>query len=253
MNRPKPHVRNALALLLACAAGPLVAGESGLPRPLAPFAATYQVTDGSSRVGRAEFGLEPAEHGWRYHSRVKPEGLYALLLGKVEDTAWLETHGDGLRPLRFVHDEDGREDDVRMDFDWATGQALIERSGNNRTLTLEPGMHDQFSAMLAVMQAFAAGRQRLELPSIDDDGTAEPLVFVRGESVSVETPSGTFDAVHVRRVRENSKRETESWLAPSLGWIPVRIDQRKKGELVARMELIGLNGDNADLSVDSPR
>lgn len=253
MKRPKPRVRSALALLLACAAGPLAAGGSGLPQPLAPFTASYQVTDGSSRVGRAEFGLEPAKSGWRYHSRVKPEGLYALLIGEAEDTAWLETHGNGLRPLRYIHDEDGKEDDVRMTFDWAADQALVEHGDNKRTLALEPGTHDQFSAMLAVMQAFANGQQRLELPSIDDDGTAEPLVFVRDETVSVKTPFGSFDAVHVRRVRENSKRETESWLAPSIGWIPVRIEQRKKGELVARMELIGRNGDNADLSVDNPR
>lgn len=254
MNRPKPLARNLPALLLALVTMPALAGgDAGLPQPLAPFEARYQVTDGSARVGEAEFGLEADGEAWRYYSRVKPEGLYALLVGRVEDTARLEMHDGALRPVRFSHDEDGDKDDIRIDFDWSEGTARIRRRGEDSNLPLTPGTHDQFSAMLAVMHAFAEGRQRLQLPSIDDGGKAEPLTFVRAGSASVETPSGTFDTVHVRRVRENSKRETESWLAPELGWIPVRIDQRKEGELVARMELTGLNGNNADLSAESPR
>jgi len=254
MNRLQRLAASALFLLAALGAPPAAAGgDAGLPQPLTPFEASYRVTDGSSRLGRAEFGLERVDAGWRYYSRVKPEGLYALLLGEARDTAVLEVHGDTLRPLRFTHDEDGDEDDIRIEFDWNAGQARVFDQDGERTLALAPGMHDQFSAMLVVMQAFAAGRDRLRLPSIDDGGEAEPLTFERVGTTSLETPLDSFDTVHVRRVRENSKRETESWLAPDAGWIPVRIDQRRKGELVARMELIGLNGERADLSAENPR
>lgn len=251
MKRLQRLATDALAALAILAAAP--ASANGLPEPLAPFDAMYRVTDGSSRLGEAEFGLEEKGGTWRYYSRVKPEGLYALLIGKVEDTAWLESHAGGLRPLRFIHDEDGDEDDIRIEFDWPAGEALVERRGTKRRLSLDPGTHDQFSAMLAVIHNFAAGRERLELPSIDDEGEREPLVFVRAGEISIDTPMGRFDTVHVRRVRRNSKRETESWLAPSLGWIPVRIDQSRKGELVARMELSGLNGERAAPVVESER
>jgi len=243
-----------LALMLALAAPSVTAGgDTGLPYPLAPFEAQYRVTDGSSRMGRAEFGLERIPEGWRYYSRVKPEGLLALFVGEASDTAVLEMHDNNLRPLRLVHDEDGDEDDIRIEFDWSANEARIAQEDGHRSVPLEPGMHDQFSAMLAVMQAFASGRTRLRLASIDDGGELEPLTFERAGTKSVETPLETFDTVHVRRIRENSKRETESWLAPSLGWLPVRIDQRRKGELVARMELIGLNGRKAQRVQESPR
>ena len=251
--RKLPRILRDLLGLLALVGTTAVAGGAGLPAPLEPFEARYLLTDGSARVGQASTGLEPTAEGWRYYSRVKPEGLYALLAGNIEDTAWLETHGDALRPVRFEHVGSEPGERVTVEFDWQAGQARVTAPEREATLPLEAGTHDQFSAMLAVIHAFADGRERLELPSIDDEGEAEPLVFEHAGSASITVPLGTYETIHVRRVRKDSKRETESWLAPALDWVPVRIDQRRKGELVARMELIGLNGQMADLTEESPR
>lgn len=254
MKHMKPLVIAALAALPGLFGPALAGGDgAGLPPPLAAFEARYLVSDGSARVGKADIGLEPTPEGWRYYSRVKPEGLYALLIGQVKDTAWLERHEDGLRPLRFVHEEADGKDNVRIEFDWSAGEAEVKRPDGNLTIPLAARTHDQFSAMLVVMQEFASGSKRLELPSIDDGGESERLTFAHGGTTSITTPYGTFETIHVQRVRTNSKRETESWLAPSLDWVPVRIDQRRKGKLIARMELIGINGDYADLSVESQR
>lgn len=243
-------VAAALPGLFAAAA---IAGGNGLPSPLMPYEAEYQLTDGSSRVGSAVMGLEPAGGGWRYYSRVKPEGLFALFVGKVSDSTLLEVYRGGLRPLRYRHDGGDKEKQIEVEFHWGAGEARVSGPQGNATLPLEPGSHDQFSAMLAVILAFSGDKERLELPSIDDEGEAEPLVFELAGRESIEVPLGTWDTIHVRRIRENSKRETESWLAPELDWVPVRIDQRRKGELVARLELVGLNGETADLSEAPPR
>lgn len=252
--KPLPRTPPSLAAaMLALASAVCVAGGNALPKPLEPFEARYLLTDGSARVGHADIGLEPASEGWRYYSRVEPEGLYALLADPVEDAAWLEAHGDTLRPLRFRHVGSKRDERITVQFDWQAGEARASTPEGETSLPLEPGTHDQFSAMLAVIQAFANGRRRLELPSIDDEGKTKPLVFEHAGTPSVTVPLGTYETVRVRRVRKNSKRETETWLAPSLGWVPVRIEQRKKGELVARMELIGLNGEMADLTEEIPR
>lgn len=253
--KPLPRIvhRFAVAALACLFAGVAAAGGSGLPSPLMPYEAEYHLTDGSSRVGSAVMGLEPTGESWRYYSRVKPEGVFALFVGKVSDSTLLEVHDGNLRPLRYRHDGGEKDEQIEVEFHWSEGEARVSGPKRNAVLPLEPGTHDQFSAMLAVILALADDRKRFELPSIDDEGEAEPLVFEHAGRETIEVPLGTWETVHVRRIRENSKRETETWLAPELDWVPVRIDQSKDGELVARLELVGLNGEKADTSVENPR
>ena len=219
------------------------AGGSGLPAPLMPFDAEYQVGNGTIQVGRARFELRPVDEGWLYRSRVEAEGVFSLLLGgTIDDRTWLQAHADGLRPLRFVHDEPDDEDDIAIEFDWAAGEAEVDYAGRRFSVGLQTGTHDQFSAIL---QALAAGEDRLQLPSIDDEGEREPLVFERAGRETIRVPLGEYETVRVRRIRENSKRETVTWFAPSLDWVVVRVDQLRKGELVGRLELVALNGERA--------
>lgn len=243
MSRSSRPARSAAALLLL-AALPALAGGNRLPAPLAPFEAEYRVGNGSMRVGRTLLRLEPHARGWRYESVTEAEGLLALFVdGPVVERTLLEAHGDGLRPLQYRHREpDG---DTRVRFDWAAGEARADTPDGARTIPLEPGTRDQFSAMLAVMQALAAGDTEVRFPGIDDEGEREPLVFVAEGRETIEVPLGRYDTVRVRRIRDG-KRSTVTWLAPELGWLPVRVEQRKRGDLVARLELTALNGEEAE-------
>jgi len=113
-----------------------------------------------------------------------------------------------------------------------------------RQVPLAPTTHDPFSAILAIMQGFSTGRDQVEFPGINEKGEPDPLRFERTGRVRIQVPLGTFDTLRVRRVRDD-KRTTVTWLAPKLGWIPVQIEQRKKGKLVARMQLTAFNGRHA--------
>lgn len=247
MSRLHRRTRSAAAALLvtlvAVVAMPAARAGGDLPPPLAPFEAEYRVGNGSMRVGRTTVRLEPHDRGWRYESVTKARGLLALFAGgPIVDRTLLEPHADGLRPLEYSRSEpDG---DTRVRFDWAAGEARAETPDGTRTIPLEPGTHDQFSAMLAVMQALASGHSEVGFPGIDDDGEHKPLQFVAEAGETVSVPLGQFQAVRVRRIREG-KRSTISWLAPELGWLPVRVEQRKRDDLVARLELAALNGEEA--------
>jgi hypothetical protein len=245
MYRLPRHLRSvAAALLLALvAAAPARAGGTELPAPLAPFTAEYRLGNGSFRVGTSTLRLEPHARGWRYESVTEAEGLLALFVdGPVVERTLLGPHAGRLRPLEYHHLEpDG---DTRVLFDWAAGEARAHTPDGVRTIALAPDTHDQFSVMLAVMQALAAGRDEVRLPGIDDEGEREPLSFAAEARETITVPLGRYDTVRVRRIRDG-KRSTVTWLAPELGWLPVRVEQRKRGDLVARLELSALNGEEA--------
>lgn len=239
-----PRRTHSAVVLLLLAALPALAGGNGLPAPLAPFEAEYRVGRSGMQVGRTSVRLEAHDRGWRYESVTEAQGLLALFVdGPVVERTLLEAHADGLRPLEYHHREpDG---DARVRFDWAAGEARVDTPGGGRAVPLEPGTRDQFSAMLAVMQALAAGETEVRFPGIDDEGEREPLAFVAEGRESIEVPLGRYDTVRVRRIREG-KRTTVTWLAPELDWLPVRVEQRRRGDLVARLELAALNGEEAE-------
>jgi len=245
--RARPRRAGTLALALALAAMPALAARD-LPAPLRPFEASYAVTRNGIQVGTTELTLASHARGWRLHSVTQAQGLLALMVSKpsTEETI-LTRHDGGLRPLHYRHTEPDEADHLTVAFDWQAGTARVERGrgGDNETLALEPGTHDPFSALLVMMQRIADGAESVRLPGIDDEGERNPLAFAVAARETVAVPLGRYDSVRVRRVRAD-KRSTVLWLAPELDWLPVRMEQRRKGELVARAELNALDGERSE-------
>jgi hypothetical protein len=219
-----------------------VADEAALPAPLAPFEAEYRLGNGTISVGTATFSLQRSSGLWRYRSEVRVDGLFSMFVdGPLRDTTWLDARDGKLRPVIYRHEKG--DENLRVVFNWPGGNARVAAAdGDNHRIELEPDSRDQFSAILAVMCALATGERTLTFSGIDDDGKAEPLRFeVTGEE-QVSVPRGRYDTVRVQRTHDDG-RATITWLAPELGWLPVRVEQREDGELVGRLELSSLNGE----------
>ncbi len=238
--------RLGIALAAALAALPVDAGGGNeLPHPLRAFDGTYAVTRSGMRLGTTQLTLEPHERGWRFSSVTQARGLFSLLVsGPSTEETILAAHDGGLRPLRYHHTEPDEDDDLSVAFDWAAGQARVDRTDATDVLPLAPGTHDPFSALLVVIRAVAGGAETVRLPGIDDDGERTELRFAVRARERIEVPLGRYEAVRVHRVRDD-KRATITWLAPELDWLPVRMVQRNKGDLVARAELTALDGQSA--------
>lgn len=245
-NRPRWRRRVGVALVTIVAALPAAAGGGGeLPEPLRPFEATYSVTRSGMQLGTTELTLARHEHGWRFRSVTEAQGVFSLLMsGPSTEETILAAHEGGLRPLRYRHTEPDEDDNFAVAFDWAAGEARVERADGADVVPLTAGAHDPFSALLAVIQAVAGGAESVRLPGIDDDGERTELRFAVRARERIEVPLGRYDTVRVHRVRDD-KRATITWIAPELDWLPVRMEQRKKGDLVARAELSALDGQSA--------
>lgn len=243
--RPGNRLLGAICLWLLSLA--TMAGGNALPEPLSTFHAEYRVTNGSIQLGTTTISLQPDTGGWHYRSITEASGLASLFVsGQAIESTWLEPHNGRLRPMVYDHSAPDKENDIRVDFDWAARAAKVRDADGVRTLDLDKDTLDGFSATLAMIQHVARGEQDVRIATIDDDGERETLVFRQAGRESISVPFGTFETVRVERVRRGKKRETITWLAPELDWVAVRIDQRKNGDLTGRLELTALDGEAAE-------
>jgi hypothetical protein len=228
-----------LALGGLAAVGPAVAGEPA--PPLQPFVAEYAVRYASMSVGssRSELKRDSGTNRWIFESRASASGFGRLFAsGTLVQTSWLVADAAGVRPLRFTFDDgmERRSEDVDLRFDWSNGRVSGSARGELVDLPLEPGLQDPVSSQVAMMLALLAGREPADLPMIDSDKIRQTEVrFERRESVT--TPAGSFETLVYTNSRPGGQRVTRMWLAPSLQYLPVRMEQLRRGKLAFSMQL----------------
>ena len=67
---------------------------------------------------------------------------------------------------------------------------------------------------------------------------------------SLQTPLGDIETIKVmNRNASGGSRETTTWFAPTLDYLPIKIEHRKRGELVARLSLIRLKNAQSDIDI----
>ncbi|XOV89553.1 MAG: DUF3108 domain-containing protein [Pseudomonadota bacterium] len=114
-----------------------------------------------------------------------------------------------------------------LTFDWDAARA---RQGDQWSLDLVAGVQDKLSYQLEMrddlVQARDLGAEWPEMHyQVAENGALREYVFrVVGEE-SVDTPAGVFSTIKATRVRENSSRVTNFWLAPDYDFMLVRFEQ----------------------------
>lgn len=229
----------AAVFLAGCLAGAAQAADG--PPALKPFAAEYAVRYSSLSVGSSllELRRDTQPGHWVIESQAKASGLARLVAsGTVLQRSWIVVTDAGVRPLRF-HFDDGMkksEEDVLLDFDWTAGRVTGVAKGQPVDLATVPNAQDPVSIQIATMVALMNGGQPGEIPLIEGPRVKRyTYTFERAERL--ETAAGTFDTLVYRSARQGSSRETELWLAPSLDYLAVRVEQQRKGRRLFAMYL----------------
>lgn len=235
MNTAIPTL-TALALLPA-AGFPTVVPARDLPER---FEATFVLEAADTTIARTRWSLSP-QTGGRYvsTSRTEPAGVFALISGdtRVERSEWTYA-GDWLQPLAYHYEQTGRKArKIGITFDWEANVARHELPDGTWKLPVPPGTMDKFNYMLALMRDLSRGKRRVEYP-IADGGRLRRYVLASIGEERIETALGTFDAIVVRREREDGKRQTTLWCARELGFLPVRIVhvEREGSSVILRIE-----------------
>ena len=247
-----------LAALAAAALAAPAAAQEVRETDMRPFSVTYAVGNNLVTAGDATLELARAgEDGWRYSLRTEPSGIFRLTgKGRIEETALIDAEGTGegtllLRPRTYTY----RQDDearraVDASFDWEAGTLDWMRRGELDSAELDPPIVDRLSVTLLVMSALRRGEPSVEV-RVFDNGRIKDVVFEDDGAETLETSLGELETRRVlRRNLDGSSRTTITWFAPSLDFMPVKIEQLKRGELVARLTLRSLESEAVD--IDEP-
>lgn len=202
---------------------------------LKPHAITYRTTFKGMNAGDLELRLTRSGSTWIYETRANPSFLARLAVNpSSRERGEFRTGPKGVQPLRYSLD-DGTKDtakDARLEYDWTRGRVTGTARGETLDLAIEPGTQDPLSIRAAVLVDLNAGREPGEYRMLDGH-EFKTYVYRRETTQRLKTSLGEVETVVFTSKRKDADARARSWkywYAPSLGWLPVRIEQIDKGE-----------------------
>lgn len=200
--------------------------------------------DATARFVMSAQGLDIAQVDWRmkrgsngehtYESVSQSIGVARLIRNEkvTERSRWRLADG-AVQPLEYSYSRRGgkRVRDASLRFDWKNANALATLNGNSRQVTIVSGVQDKLSYLLSLMNRLERGRA-LGSIVVNDGGKSKRYSFRQVANESLDTELGRLDAVQVERRVDGDDRVTWVWMAPKLGYFPVRIEHREDGETV---------------------
>jgi len=233
--RQPVHRRFAWAALLFAA---VVVAPVAAETKLVPHEAQYKIK--ISLLG-GTLNTRVYDVGNRYMARsiITPTGFASLLMsGSIVEQSEFGLTPAGIRPRHYESVDTLTSDPKTMsfDFDW-TAQA-VAGSINDEEFVFEfdGAVHDRVSIQYELMLNLLEGEPTEHYALLDGDELKQ-LTITNVGTRSVEVPFGRFEAVGIRHQAENSSRVSTLWCVEELNYLPVVIEQHRKGKLRVRAEL----------------
>ncbi len=224
-----------IATLLAwplgwCAAHAALA-QAGAPEP---FAAVFTLEWHGLNAGNSTLTLEQTAPGtYEYRSVNRARGLFRLAFpDPISEWSVFALVDGHVRPRSYQEDNGpGRAgQNVALRFDWEAGRVLGTEDGKPVDQPLDAGVQDPLSVQIELMRELAAGWSPTRF-LLFDKTEAQQYHYTRERAERLDTPLGPLDTVVYRSDRPGSDRVMRLWLAPSLGYLPVQAERRRRGKV----------------------
>jgi hypothetical protein len=167
--------------------------------------------------------------------------------GTIEETSSFDTAPTGVKPREYVSIDTLSRDkeNVRVSFDWQTGEARGTVNGSEVVSIIEGIAHDRISIQYEVMHDLLNSVASDKYTMFEIDRLRPVNVRTIGKR-RVDVPAGEFDVIGIQHQAEGSKRVTTLWCARELDYLPVIIEQHRKGKLKVRATLTEYRPASAD-------
>jgi hypothetical protein len=200
-----------------------VAGADAID--LQPFKATYTAEWKGMTAGTTVLELRAAGPDlYSYSSTSNARGVFRMAFSETLIQTSTFRLADGLvQPLKF-RGIDEKEREIRLDFDWTNMKVTGVAKGNVVDLALTPGAQDAMSLQIYTLRSLADGKVAPNVSMVDGDKIKDYELRLEGNA-RIDTALGELDTVIYTSNRAGSNRVTRTWVAPALGYLPVRAER----------------------------
>jgi len=231
---PARILRNFITL----AAMLLVASPAYADSQLTPHQAEYKIKI-SVFGGLLNTELASTTDGYVATHRVKTTGMAHLIArGEINDSSTFDRVPSGIRPERFESNDTltRNKTQASIHFDWTTGIASGTVNNEAFQSSMDEVAYDRVSIQYELMSDLMNGGPSKSYILFDVDRLKTVEVSNIGRR-TVKVPAGEFEAVGLQHQTIGSKRITTMWCVQELDYLPVIIEQHRKGDLIMRAVL----------------
>lgn len=231
-----------LLLSLALALAPALTGDASAAGIPPSFSAIYEVQRALFTVGRTRVVFSrPSAERYVYSSRSVTTGLAALFRDtRVNERSEGRITDTGLRPERYRYERTGSEArSGELRFYWDDGQVVNDVGGRPWRLDIPPDTKDRVVGSVQLMHDLAAGERELRYP-VADGGRLRTYRFNVTGRERVDSALGELEALRVVRTDDDGPGTTVLWCAPSLSFLPIRIEHSdpEEGDYTMTLERV---------------
>lgn len=185
---------------------------------------------------------QTGDRQFEFHTQIIPSGIAAWYLNKtMHQNTTFKVTDKGVLPLRYEYFEKGKKirAPIVIEFDWDKRLAR-QTKPVQRQWPINEQFADNESSLFSIIYYAIHQQASFEILLLNGKGP-KPVSYkyrIAAKPQTLETELGTLEVIFIREDSDkNDKYVNMSWLAPGLGYIPVRIDQEVKGEPDLSMRL----------------
>jgi hypothetical protein len=209
---------------------------------LKPFEASYSWVWHGMTVATTSVHLEHQEGDkWVYRSKSEPRGIGRLFSERPVQESVLEVTDAGVHPLSYKADDgtSATKRDADVQYDWEHHRVTGINEDAKVDMAMPPGIQDDLSVQIALMVELLRGHTPDKF-SLLSGNTMREYHYSRDGEETLTTPVGTLATVIYRSEKQYSPRVIRFWCAPSLGYIPLRVEQKRKDDVEWTMQVQGV-------------